>query len=295
MTPSHSIRPLIFTLVLMSTSMIAEAQTLASCSFKLFQLPKSTSSLAYGVNDSGAVVGSAPVSPSAQGFTRTASGAVTYYCAPGAGCTEYSSLTYFTGRNDAGVDVGVYKTPTMGDPEGFMLKGSTFTPIQEPNSVYGTYTNGINKSNTVVGSYLDSQTHSHGFQRSSEGSYITLDYPGAQNTYPLGINDNGVIVGAYYSGQGFIYEDGEWTTLDYPGASSTELNGISDAGVIIGNSNATTQGTAFLYENGVVKVIAAPNTYSTSVSAISADGLIVGMTNLNDTESGWRGFTATCK
>jgi hypothetical protein len=42
-------------------------------------------------------------------------------------------------------------------------------------------------------------------------------------------------------------------------------------------------------------VIAAPNTYSTSVSAISADGLIVGMTNLNDTESGWRGFTATCK
>ncbi len=230
-------------------------------------IAQSTSSIAYDVNDSGTVVGPAPVQSSEKGFIRTASGKATYYCAPGAGCTKYSSSTYFTGLNDSGVGVGVYKTPEMGAPEGFMLKGSTFATIQEPNSVWGTSVNGINKSNTVVGSYLDNQTNSHGFQRPSSGNYTTLDFPGAQSTAPLGINSSGVIVGSYSSPtQGFTYQAGEWTTLDYPGASTTELNGISDAGVIVGYSYVTTPGTAFLYENGVFKVIAVPNAYSTSVN-----------------------------
>jgi hypothetical protein len=144
MSPSASVRSLTFSLTsmliatmlvsMMLVSTMAAAQTGASCTFNLFQLPQSTSSIAYDVNDSGTVVGPAPVQSSEKGFIRTASGKATYYCAPGAGCTKYSSSTYFTGLNDSGVGVGVYKTPEMGAPEGFMLKGSTSATIQEPNS-----------------------------------------------------------------------------------------------------------------------------------------------------------------
>jgi hypothetical protein len=303
MVPSTSFRLLIFGPAVLLISCLAAAQTKASCSFKLFDLPKSTSSVLHAVNDSGTVVGSAPVQlpyPSASAFARTANGKVTYYCAPSADCTNYSSYTYFTGVNDADIEVGVYKTPGASDPEGFMLKGSTFTAIQEPNSVWGTYVSGINKSNAVVGYYLDNQDNDHGFLRSSDGSYTTLDFAGAQNTVPLGINDRDEIVGYYSdpnsSPQGFAYHDGEWKTLDYPGVSFTELYGRSNAGVIIGYAGAASgPGTAFLYENGEFKVIAVPNTYSTGANGISADGLIVGMTNLNNTQAGWRGFMATCK
>ena len=297
MTASTSFRRLISAYALILISTIAAAQTKVSCSFKVFQLPESTSSVDYGVNDYGTVVGAAACGPTTtHGFMRTAGGAVTYFSAPQTGaCTSYSGFTAFADINNAGVKVGTYKVSGMSDPEGFLLNGSTFTPIKEPKSVWGTSANAINKWNTVVGSYLDNAFHSHGFKRSSNGSFLTLDFPAAQGTSLQGINDNGVIVGFYYPGHGFIYHSGSWATLNYPGASSTELNGVSDANVIIGNSNATKQGTAFLYENGVFKVIVVPNTYSTSVSGISAKGLIVGRTNLDNTQAGWRGFTATCQ
>lgn len=296
MTPSPLFRMLMFGCALILISVIAEAQTKASCSFKLFQLPESTSSLDYGVNDYGTVVGAAACGPTTtHGFIRTAGGAVTYYSAPKTGaCTSYSGFTAFADINNAGVKAGNYKVTGASDPEGFLLNGSTFTPVKEPKSVWGTIASGINKWNSVVGSYLDYYSNSHGFKRYSNGSFITLDFPGAKNTSPMGINDNGVIVGFYSLGHGFIYHSGNWATLNYPGASGTELNGISDANVIIGNSSATKQGTAFLYANGVFKVIAVPNTHSTSVHGISPNGLIVGMTNLDNTEAGWRGFTATC-
>lgn len=295
MTPFPSFG-LLSSFALLSISVAVNAQTKASCSFKLFELPESTYSIAYGINDSGTVVGSTPTSSTAKGFVRTASGKVSYYCAPEADCSNYSSYTYFTGLNDAGVDVGIYKIPGAGSPQGFKLNGSTFTAINDPNAAFGTAANGINKSNTVVGYYYDSGDHLHGFQRSSDGRFLTLDFPDAQNTSPQAINDKGTIVGYYTTpAHGFIHRNATWATLDYPGASTTVLNGISDADVIVGNGYVKTPTTAFLYENGDFKVIAVPNAYSTSVSGISSNGLIVGETNLNNTQAGLRGFTATCK
>lgn len=296
MPVSTPFRLIIFTLALISLSTTAIAQTQASCTFKLFDLPEFTA-VPRGVNDAGTVVGVAPNDQaSGQGFIRTATGKVMYYCAPGANCTVYNSSTYFTGRNDAGVSVGVYNKVNS-EQEGFMLQASTFTTIQAPDTVYGTFPNALNKSNTVVGYYLDSATNSHGFQRTSEGAYTTLDYPEAQETWPAGINDDGVIVGSYYPGHAFIYQDGTWATVAYPGASATALVGISNTGVMIGNKNTTNPDiiSGFLYEEGAFKLIVVPNSYSTTVNAMSADGLILGMTTLNSTGTEVRGFTATCK
>ena len=69
-----------------------------------------------------------------------------------------------------------------------MLKGKVFASIIEPKAVIGTSVQGLNKWNTFVGGYLDSAANQHGFKRSSNGSFVTLDYPGATTTVPSGFN-----------------------------------------------------------------------------------------------------------
>jgi uncharacterized membrane protein len=91
-----------------------------------------------------------------------------------------------------------------------MLTGSNFTSIAFPKAAEATHANGINNWNSVVGYYIDliGIGHAHGFQRFSNGSFITLNYPGAQQTFATGINDSGAIVGYYYSSspaRGFIH------------------------------------------------------------------------------------------
>jgi hypothetical protein len=307
MLPSAFSRLPVFCLVGVLTAMLvttmAQAQTQALCTFRLFDLPDNSQGVPSDINDSGTIVGSVSYfsAGKGEGFTQTSNGNVTYYCAPGANCDVYDSFTGLTGINNAGTKVGSYAAP-QSNTYGFMLKGSTFHSIQEPNAYSQTWAVQINSHNTVIGYYDDSAFNNHGFERSSDGTYTTLDYPGVAVTAPEGINSEGEIVGyynvTYYDSpaNGFTFVNGEWTTLNYPGASGTILSGISDAGVIVGAAGyASGPGTAFLYENGEFKVIAYPNSYSTNVSSISADGLIVGITDLTGPEQDVKGFAARCK
>jgi hypothetical protein len=102
-------------------------------------------------------------------------------------------------------------------------------------------------------------------------------------------------VGSYGNQHGFIFHNGTWATLDYPNTSRTELLGISNAGVIVGLNHATQQGISFMYVNGKFKTINIPNSFLTNVAAISPNGLIAGTANMTGDQSGWSGFTATCK
>jgi hypothetical protein len=182
--------------------------------------------------------------------------------------------------------------------KGFMLDGSTFTSISFPKrGPRGTFATGINKWNTVVGYYIDSNKLSHGFKRFSNGSFIVLDYPGASETHPAAINNNGVIVGSYYDGNGahgFIYQNGQWTGVDrVVGLGNTSLSGISDSGVAVGNWSW--RGTfPFLYDHGVMKDIDDPaaDFGNTVAYGMASNGLIVGSETVNSVGTQ---FTATCQ
>ena len=292
--------------VLLALATTVEAQTQASCVFKIFQLDtdtSNTSSSLGGVNDFGTVVGSRFfLHGNIQGLIRYSSGGITYFNAPN------GTNTNFTDRNDSGVSTGYYFNQNSGREEGFLLNGSRFTSISRSGSP--TFVYGINKWNTAVGAYAFGAYPSfHGFKRYNNGGFAAINYPGALGTSPAGINDSGTVVGSYflssqqdpfYSQHGFIYHNGQWATLDYPdGTVWTELNGISNAGVIIGNTISNTGGiqtiqTAFIYEDGVFKTISVPNEPLTQVTGISARlGLISGVAL--DFSGATEGFTATCK
>jgi hypothetical protein len=282
-------RILAIAVLVAASSTVSQAQTKASCTFNFFQLP---SDQPNGVTDKGTVVGQA----NSEGFIRYSDGTVAYFRAPDA------ASTYFTGRNVNALSIGNYSTkndPTLN--KGFMLNGKVFVSIVEPKAVIGTNVQGINKWNTIVGWYLDGGENQHGFKRSSNGGFVTLDYPGATTTVPGGINDNGMIVGSWWNprntvtGGGFVFYNGKWVSVEYPGklSGTTQLFGISNAAVMIGTNTEDDPPTAFLYENGAFKVIAVPNSFVTEARGISSDGLIVGSTVLNDNSS--RQFTARCK
>jgi hypothetical protein len=246
-----------------------------------------------GINSSSTVVGSAVFAHApTQGFARYADGSLRFFLIPN------SLFTNFTARNNHGVTVGTYALIGTVTMKGFMLDGSTLTSISFPKrGPRGTFVKGINKWNTVVGYYIDSNNVSHGFKRYRDGSFITLDYPGALETHPTAINNYGVIVGSYYDGNGthgFTYQNGQWTGVDrVVDLGNTSLSGISDSGVAIGNWNWRVN-VPFLYDHGVYKDVDDPaaDFGNTVASGMALNGPIVGYQTINSVQND---FIATCQ
>ena len=272
------------TVVLFLSNAYAQTQQ-ASCTFHTFSLTQSPQMITVtGVNDYGTVVGYADFGEGAsrqtKAFIHYSGGGTNYWLPSGA------KNSAFGGRNDAGLTTGAY-TDSSNKTHAFIMKGSTLIPVVRP---YGAGLGGINRYNTVVGTYLDSNGNPHGFKRYSDGNVIHLTYPGAQGTRAYAINDSGVIVG-FYNGtdsaeHGFIYKNGQWATLQFPNATqSTELYGISNSNVIVGQGQAH----GYMYKNGTAKEISVPGSAETQVRAIAPGGLIAGMADLT------HGFVASCQ
>jgi hypothetical protein len=292
--PRSRLLHLLTFLVFLSASGIY-AQTQASCTFKLFPLNVSVPNIGTlflvpaGVNDYGTIVGAASLPTAIDvAFVRWANGGITLPLG-----TSESSLA---DRNDHGTSID-YMGPESGQTP-ILLNGTMATPIQFVPSNGGGPFNvfSINNWGSIVGFGVVLDLNTHGFKRWSNGSFLTLDFPGAVNTLPSSINDSGAVVGDYSDASGvshgFMYLNAKWATLDYPNASQTFLGGISNSGEIVGNATVNGAATAFLYVNGTFKVISVPNSppNSTGVAEISPKiGLIAG-TNLGTSQ----GFVGTC-
>lgn len=104
-----------------------------------------------------------------------------------------------TGINDNGDVVG-FLTASNGSIVGFLKKGSSYTEFDFPNS---TVTNpfGVNQTDQIVGSYVDSANQMHGFILSNpltQAHWRSLDDPNGVGTTTInGINDDSDVVGFY--------------------------------------------------------------------------------------------------
>ncbi len=191
----------------------------ASCTFKTFVLnPANLNSPrenAFGVNDNGTVVGSADYpfnKPNITAFVHYADGTIKYWRPSGA------PISGFSARNNAGNTVGGYVDSSK-IPHAVFFHDSTVTQIVHPKAAnHSTGVVGINKWNTILGSYSDANGNTHVFKRYSNGTFVNIpNFPGASRTIPSAINDNGAIVGFYAINaegpdisHGFIYHNGNW-------------------------------------------------------------------------------------
>jgi probable HAF family extracellular repeat protein len=143
---------------------------------------------AYGINDSGQIVGQYYGGGRIHGFLRDSYGRYTRFDAQGA------FYTMLTGINHAGVLLG--NTIDDDGGNGAFYFDSSFEPIiPVPGSA--TYAFGINDVGDIVGFYGQPDGSSHGYLRSADGNYTSLDVPDAQLTCAYGINNNGIIVGSF--------------------------------------------------------------------------------------------------
>ena len=237
---------------------------------------------AFGINDSGDIVGSfSPLDGSASyGFLDV--GGVFTTIDTGTGDT------WAYGINDSGDIVGsFYDGSTYW---GFLDVGGSFTVIDSGASVtLGAY--GINNSGAIVGTNITGGFH--GFLDVG-GNFTTIDFPGASYTQAYGINDSGNIAGFYIVkgiNHGFLDAGGNFTTIDFPGGSNSQAYGINDSGDIVGTYVDAKGNHGFLDVGGNFTKIDFPGASYTAAYGINNAGQIVGQ--YIDNFSDYHGFLAT--
>jgi len=141
-------------------------------------------------------------SNTSHGFVLSKKGKYTFFDPPGATSSSPSTVS------PSGSIVGAY-TDTVGElNHGYLLKNGTYTTIDFPGALYGTFAGGGNPENDVVGvyNYTASCTADcgHAFLLRN-GVYTWFDYPGASFSEATGINPGGVIVGIFVDSSGGVH------------------------------------------------------------------------------------------
>jgi probable HAF family extracellular repeat protein len=247
---SHSLPRILLLLSLFSLSSIAFSQTLQ---YTTLQVSPYNLTLAYGVNNTGDIVGAYSPNGFGSGFLYS-QGSV-----QAIGCSGRND-TQANGINDNGVIVGW----CPGNPEeSFIYENGAYTYVSYPHALV-TWFSGINNQGEVVGYTVGSGAkHTQRAFIYSNGKFTFLP---ATITAAIGINNNGAIAGTYCNSNqvcnGVVLVKGAkgWKvqqTIVYPGAASTYLNGINDNGDLAGDweSKPNTPQQAFVYLKSTNKLV----------------------------------------
>jgi len=159
-----------------------------------------------------------------------------------------ATVTSPGGINNAGMSVGGYLDST-GASHGYILKGKTFTKLDDPKAKAGTTAaSNIQYNGTaVVGAYTNTAGVGVGYMYKG-GKYTDIPGPtGNKGTSANAINDSGEVVGNYTDSggviHGFLLKGGKYTTLTVPGGFGTVATGINNKGTIVAYYLVNSTGT----------------------------------------------------
>jgi hypothetical protein len=200
-----------------------------------------------------------------------------------------------SGINAGGVIVGWYFQGT-GCPaapcavRGFILDDGVFTTVSYRNAAgaeaFITQVRGIGPSGEVVGSYRmpgEPAVNFHGFLRTREGEFVSVDYPAHINTIAQRILPDGTILGCYHdtdmmaSMHGMLRDKDGFSEID---AFASMHNGATPSGNRITGlftDMETGKPRAYVIEDGVFTPFDAPNSVATAAWDMSPSGTIVGL------------------
>ena len=201
---------------------------------------------------------------------------------------QNAPFTQLLGINNNGVIAGYHN---FNQNQGFTLVlPNAFTTENFPNSMM-TQVIGINNVLTTAGFYVDAAGKTHGFFRTSNGTFTTVDYPGAQTSTSfnqlLSQNDNYQAAG-YYSNSinnttpdiPYTYDEvgGVFHVITIPGAvGGAQATGINNAGVTCGffiDANGVNHG--WIIYSGVFMPLDFPGSTFTQALGVNNRGQVVG-------------------
>src|SRR5689334_23204723 len=169
-------------------SVTGSQSPLAYEGFTRIDMPGAATTVAFGINNDGVIVGRYLASGQTHAFIRSADGEFNTIDFPGAGFTVAGGL------NNRGDILGWYTLPAApAVRHGFVLRGGEFTSFDPPGSVF-TNPLGINDRGDIVGRYC-----TNGLCRE----------PGSGDFH------------------GFLFRDGAFTDIDVPDSNETNAFGIS--------------------------------------------------------------------
>jgi hypothetical protein len=148
--------------------------------FTTLDVPDAQDTVAYGINDSGAVTGDYNGTTGTLGFVYSG-GNYTTLEYPGSG---ESNDTTGVQINDSGVGIGKFNTVAFSYSGG---SGGTYTEIDYPHSTM-TVASGINASGVVAGYYTRGLKALVSGYVYSDGSYTRIKYLKSNDTYVNGID-----------------------------------------------------------------------------------------------------------
>lgn len=286
-------------------AVFALPQLLVAATFITFDPPGSTSTSPLAITATGAIIGSyKDAGGVTHGFLRKPNGTVTTIDVPG------SAITSPTDINPTGVITGWYCDTAYclnpGNPKGFVRAADgTLTTFSAPVGDFllnlgfarSGPAPGINPVGAIVGTYSGPICcHQHGFLRTPDGRFRTIDYPGADYTNVVAINPAGVIVGDFCNdvacGQGFLRTpDGTFTVINANAGFPTAINSVGEITGFAGLGGGVVYAGYFWSRDGTFTTFTVPGLLYpgyTAPWAINCAGAITGY--YWDPNTGFHGF-----
>ncbi len=198
-----------------------------------------TDGYAYGINNSGTVVGTTYVNGTAHGTVWSPSGA-----------TDLGANSYALAINNSGEVVG-------GNGSAFTVVNGQLQSLGSPQGIGWSAAYGINDAGTVVGDGQLANGTFRGMVWNPDGSVVLLSTLGGNSSQATAINNGGEIVGFASVSSGYQHAfstlDGLMIDLGTLGGGSSYAYGINDDGEIVGYSYLANGGqSAFLYDDGTM-------------------------------------------
>jgi hypothetical protein len=259
--------------------------------YTTLQVPGSSSTVAYGVNNLGDIVGTFVSNSVQSGFIYSAGNFQTIAC-PGAGWTVAQGI------NDNGVIVGWCG---FQGAQGFIYQNGSYSYVTYPGSSL-TALFGINNQGQIVGVCQGCGILNQNGFIYSNGSFTIL---AARTHNADGINSSSTIAGTACSNRrckslyGVVLVQnrrGKWhlqVKIMYPGASATVLNGINDKGDLAGawgpTPNGQQEGFVYIKSTNTFFGFDIENSGDMAAQGINNLGEIVGFYTVGTTFYGFYG------
>jgi probable HAF family extracellular repeat protein len=233
-------------------------------------------SMAFGINDAGQVVGSADV-PGGRNQHAFVYG--------GGRMTDLGTFgaesSYAYGINSSGQIAGAYGT--MGLQNVFVYSGGKLTDLGTLGDFVGDTR--INDAGQVAATLKDPSTTLHHAYLFSGGKKTDLGATvGWNEAWVQGINSSGQVVGFHsqpgsLGNRAFLYSGGKMIELGTPGGGNSTANGINNAGQVVGAGPTSSDSNgwhAFLYSGGKMIDLGTLGGGGSTANGINEAGKVVG-------------------